>query len=190
MSLKGTETEKNLMKAFAGESQARNRYTFFAKQARKEGYEQIAQFFEMTAGNEEEHAKMFFKQLEGGMVQFSGTYPAGMIGSTAENLAAAAEGEYDEWHHLYPEFARVAQEEGFTKVAALFRLIVEVEKMHDKRYRKLLKEVKNNRVFKSEEKVVWECRKCGYRHTGTQAPDVCPICGHPQAFFEKVVEEF
>ena len=189
-SLKGTETEKNLMKAFSGESQARNRYTFYASQARKEGYEQIAQFFEMTADNEKEHAKMFFKQLEGGMLEFTGTYPAGVISDTAHNLAEAAEGEYEEWSSLYPEFGRIAQAEGFPKVAALFRLITEVEKMHEQRYRKLLDEVKNDRVFKKEEKVEWECRKCGYRHTGTTAPGVCPICGHPQAFFEEVESQY
>lgn len=182
-SVKGTETEKNLMRAFSGESQARTRYLFFAKQARKDGYEYIADIFELTAANETEHAKMYFKQLEGGMVEFSGTYPAGVIGTTLDNLREAAQGEHDEWQILYPSFAKVAEQEGFRHIARLFRLIAEVEHMHNLRYLELLKEVETNTVFSSTEEEVWECLKCGYEHHGKDAPAICPICGHPQAFF-------
>ena len=187
-SLKGTETEKNLMKAFSGESQARNRYTFFASVARKEGYEQIAQIFEETAANEKEHAEVFFKFLEGGMLEFTGSYPAGVISNTLDNLAAAAQGEYEEWDQLYPEFARVAEQEGFKEAARAFRMIASVEQAHEERYREFYGRVASGRVFSSEEPQEWICRKCGYRAKGRQAPGKCPICGHPQAFFEMAQE--
>ncbi len=182
--LKGTETEKNVMKAFSGESQARNRYTFFASVARREGYEQIAQIFEETAANEKEHAEVFFKFLDGGMLEFTGTYPAGVISGTLDNLAAAAQGEYDEWEELYPEYARVAEAEGFKDVARAFRMIASVEQMHEKRYREFYDKVASGTVFRSDEPQEWICRKCGYRVKGRQAPEKCPVCGHPQAFFE------
>lgn len=184
-SIKGTETEKNLMRAFSGESQARNRYTFFVSQARKEGYEVIARVFEKTADNEKEHAEAFFKQLEGGMVDFDASYPAGVIGTTAENLAAAAEGEYDEWENLYPEFAQVAQDEGFTHIAVLFRMISTVEQHHEKRYREVLEALKTNTLLSSDKQEDWECLKCGYHHSGTSAPDKCPVCGHPKGAYKK-----
>lgn len=182
--LKGTRTEKNLLTAFAGESQARNRYTYFAGQAKKEGYEQIAAIFQETAENEKEHAKRFFKFLEGGQVKIEADFPAGVIGSTAENLAAAAGGENEEHTVLYPEFARIAEEEGFREIAAVFRAVARAEKGHEERYRALLANIENDRVFKREEKVVWRCRNCGYIHEGNAAPEVCPACGHPRAFFE------
>ena len=188
--MKGTQTEKNLLKAFAGESQARNRYTFFAKQARKEGYEQIAALFEETALNEEAHAKIFFRFLEGGPVEITATYPAGIIGSTSENLKAAAEGENEETTLLYPEFARIAEEEGFKKVATAFKLIGKIESDHEKRYRKLLKNLEENRIFEREEKVFWVCRKCGYVHHGNKALNNCPVCDHPLAYFEIKAENY
>lgn len=190
MSVKGTQTEQNLLKAFAGESQARNRYTFFASVARKEGYEQIAAIFEDTAGNEKEHAEVFFKHLEGGPAEITATYPAGKIGSTAENLLAAAEGEREEWGELYPEFASVAEKEGFAEVAESFREILEVEEGHETRYRKLLDNVEKGRVFKREQSVKWRCRNCGYIHEGTSAPDECPACKHAQAYYELFVEPY
>lgn len=183
-SLKGTRTEQNLLKAFAGESQAKNRYTFFAKAAKKEGYEQIAAIFEETALNEEEHGKLFFKHLEGGPVEITASYPAGMIGTTAENLMAAANGENEEWTSLYPQFANVAAEEGFQKVATLFRLIAKIEESHDQRFKKLHKNLQEGRVFEKEEKVLWYCRKCGHLHFGTKALNNCPVCSHPMAYFE------
>ncbi|HOK03840.1 MAG TPA: rubrerythrin family protein [Victivallales bacterium] len=183
-SLKGTKTEQNLLKAFAGESQARNRYSFFASKAREEGYEQIAAVFELTAEQERIHAKNFFKFLEGGDVEITATYPAGKIGTTAENLLAAAEGEKCEWGTLYPDFAKIADEEGFTEVANKFRLVSVAEKAHEERYRELLANIKNNLVFERKEKVVWQCRKCGYTHNSEKAPAKCPTCGHPQAYFE------
>lgn len=183
-SIRGSQTEQNLLKAFAGESQANKRYTFYASQARKEGYEVIAKFFEETAANEEQHAKQYFKLLEGGMVEITATYPAGIIGTTAQNLKEAAEGEYDEWSDLYPEFAKVAQDEGFAHIAVKFRLIAAVEKHHEKRYRQLLETLEASAVFHKDEKVMWRCRKCGYEHIDTDAPDKCPICDHPQAYFE------
>ena len=189
-SIKGTQTEKNLLKAFAGESQAKNRYTFFAKQARKDGYEQIAALFEETALNEEEHGKLFFKCLEGGPVEITATYPAGMIGTTAENLNAAAGGEYEEWTDLYPEFSRIAAEEGFPKVAILFKLIAKIEADHEKRFRKLLKNLEVNQVFEKGEKVFWFCRKCGYVHFGTKALNNCPVCNHPTSYFEVKSENY
>lgn len=183
-SIKGTKTEQNLLKAFAGESQARNRYTYFAGQAKKEGLEQIAAFFEETALNEKEHAKRFFKFLEGGMVEITAMYPAGIIGTTLENLKAAADGEQEEWGELYPEFAKVAEEEGFKDVAAAFRLIAVAEKAHEARYRKLYDNLQSGKVFESNGKIVWKCRNCGYLHEAEKAPQMCPACLHPQAYFE------
>lgn len=182
--MKGTQTEQNLLKSFAGESQAKNRYQFFAKQAKKEGYEQIAALFEETALNEEQHAKSFFKELQGGMVTITATYPAGVIATTELNLLASAEGEHEEWSDLYPMFAKVAEEEGFKKVANLYRLVANVEKEHEERYLKLLKNVRENEVFKKGTKVFWKCRKCGHIHEATIAPQMCPCCQHPQAYFE------
>jgi rubrerythrin len=183
-SLKGTQTEKNLLKAFAGESQAKMRYEFFAKQAKKEGLEQIAAIFEETAINEKAHAKRFFKFLEGNMVEITATYPAGKIGTTLENLKAAAEGENEEWAELYPHFADIAEQEGFKEVAIAFRKIAEVEKAHEERYRKLYENLESGKVFKRNGKIVWKCRNCGYLHEGEEAPKVCPACLHPQSYFE------
>jgi len=190
MSIKGTKTEQNLLKAFAGESQARNRYTFFASKARKDGFEQIAAFFEETAAQEKEHAKLFFKFLEGGMVEITASFPAGVIGSTPENLLAGAEGEREEWELLYPEFARIAEEEGFKKIAIAFKLVATVEKRHEERYRKLLQNIENDEVFKRSDKTVWVCRNCGFVHYGEKAPDLCPCCDHPQAFFEMNADNY
>jgi rubrerythrin len=183
-SIKGTKTEQNLLKAFAGESQARSRYTFFASVAKKEGYEQIAGIFLETAEQEKEHAKRFFKFLEGGMVEITASYPAGIIGTTAENLAAAAAGENEEWDILYPEFEKTAREEGFPQVATAFKMIGKVEAHHEIRYRKLLAGLSGGSVFKKAEEVEWQCRNCGYVHTGTSAPETCPACLHPKAYFE------
>jgi rubrerythrin len=188
--LKGTQTEKNLLAAFAGESQARNRYTYFASAAKKEGYEQIAAIFLETAENEKEHAKRFFKFLEGGMAEFTATFPAGRIGSTAENLKAAAEGENEEWSKLYPGSADVAEKEGLREVASVFRYIAKVEVEHEKRYLKLLENVLRNTVFKKDAPAVWKCRNCGYHHEGPEAPEVCPACLHPRAFFELLAESY
>lgn len=185
MSIKGTQTEKNLLKSFAGESQARNRYTMFAKIAKKEGYEQIAALFLETADNEYEHAKIFFRHLEGGALEITAMYPAGIEGTTAENLLAAAEGENEEWTDLYPEFARVAKEEGFPKVAASFRQIAKIEKDHEERYRKLLSNLEEDLVFETEEATVWFCRNCGHVHVAKKAPGMCPVCLHPKAYFER-----
>ncbi len=183
-SLKGTKTEQNLLKAFAGESQARSRYTYFASVAQKEGYEQIAAVFMETAEQEKEHAKRFFKFLEGGMVEITATYPAGIIGTTAQNLLAAAEGEKEEWDVLYKEFADIAKEEGFVQVATAFRMIARVEAEHEARYRKLLANIEKNEVFSKEEEIEWQCRNCGFVHNGKNAPNVCPACEHPQSYFE------
>jgi len=183
-SLKGSKTEKNLLKAFAGESQARNRYTFFASVARKEGYVQIQRIFEETAANEKEHAEVFFKYLEGGEVEITASYPAGKIGTTAENLLEAAEGEKLEWGTLYPEFEKVAHKEGFDDVSESFKEIAEVEEEHEKRYRKLLANVKKGTVFKRDEEVEWHCLNCGYIHHGKEAPEECPACKHPRAYYE------
>ncbi len=183
-SIKGTKTEQNLLKAFAGESQARNRYTYFASVAKKEGLEQIAALFEETALNEKEHAKKFFKFLEGGMVEITASYPAGIISSTLDNLKAAADGENEEWTELYPEFAKIAEEEGFKEVAMAFKMIAKVEKAHEERYRKLYDNLQNGKVFKREGKVIWKCRNCGFLHEGMAAPQKCPACDHPQSFFE------
>lgn len=184
-SIKGTQTEKNLLKAFAGESQAKNRYTFFSKKAKEEGFEQIAELFMVTALQEEQHAKQFFKFLEGGMVEITASYPAGVIGTTAENLRAAAMGEHEEWADLYPHFAEVAEQEGFKKIATAFKLIAKVEKEHEERYRKLLNRVESGTVFEREEEIEWVCRKCGYVHKGKKALNNCPVCSHPQAYFEE-----
>ncbi len=189
-SLKGTKTEKNLLAAFAGESQARMRYTYFASKAKKEGYEQISAIFSETADNEKEHAEIFFKHLQGGNVEIKASYPAGVIGNTAENLLAAAEGEKMEWGTLYPDFAKTAEEEGFPMVAHSFKEIAEVESYHERRYRKLLENVKKKQVFKKDKVVKWKCRNCGYVYEGPEAPDVCPACQHPQSYYEIWVESY
>ena len=189
-SLKGTQTEKNLLAAFAGESQARNRYSFFASKAKKEGYEQIAGIFQETADNEKEHAEIFFKHLEGEDVEITAMYPAGAVRTTKENLLAAAEGEKMEWGTLYPDFAGTAEEEGFPEVASSFREIAKVEAYHEKRYRKLYDNVKNNKVFKKEKKVKWKCRNCGYVIECDEAPKKCPACKHPQSYYEIWTENY
>ena len=190
MGIRGSRTEQNLLKAFAGESQARNRYTYFSSKAKKEGFEQIAAIFAETADNEKEHAQVFFDYLEGGPAEITATYPAGKTDSTAENLLAAAEGEHEEWGGLYPGFAAVAEEEGFTDVALSFKEIAEVEEQHELRYRKLLANVANGRVFKRDTAVKWHCRNCGYIHEGPEAPDQCPACKHPRAYYELWVEAY
>jgi len=189
-SLKGTQTEKNLLISFAGESQARNRYTFFAKAAKKEGFEQIAAIFLETAEQEKQHAKKFFSYLEGGMVEITASYPAGMTGSTGENLLAAANGEHEEWSHDYPHFADVAESEGFANIAAAWRKIAMVEAQHEKRYRRLLERILSVQVFAREEETTWQCRECGYVHTGKEAPKACPACAHPQAYFEEEKQNY
>ena len=189
-SIKGTQTEKNLLKAFAGESQAKNRYTFFAKQAKKDGYEQVSALFAETALNEEEHAKIFFKFLEGGDVEITAAYPAGVIASTEENLKAAAMGENEEWTKLYPEFAEVAAQEGFKRISAAFKLIAKIEADHEARFLKLLGNLEEGRAFLRDEKISWVCRKCGHVHFGEKALDKCPVCGHPQGYFEEKAENF
>ena len=183
-SIKGTKTEKNLLTSFAGESQARMRYTYFASVAKKEGYEQIAAIFQETADQEKEHAKRMFKWLEGGMVEITASYPAGVISTTAENLKAAAAGENEEWTADYPHFADVADAEGFPAIAVLYRNIAVAEKGHEERYLALLKNIENGTVFKKEDTVTWQCRNCGFVHTAAAAPEVCPACVHPQAYFE------
>jgi rubrerythrin len=188
--LKGTRTEKNLLASFAGESQARNRYTYFAKQAKKEGYEQISAIFLETAENEKEHAKLFFKLLEGGDLEITAAYPAGVIGDTAANLEASAAGENMEWTVLYKEAADIAKEEGFPVVEAQFRNIALVEAEHEKRYRKLLANVKEGKVFKRDEPVRWKCRNCGFIHEGPEAPDLCPTCRHEKPYFEIAAENY
>jgi len=189
-SLKGTKTEKNLLASFAGESQARMRYTYFASKAKKEGYEQISAIFSETADNEKEHAEIFFKHLQGGDVEITAMYPAGVIGTTAENLLAAAEGEKMEWGTLYPDFAKTAEEEGFPMVAHSFKEIAKVESYHERRYRKLLENVKKKQVFKKDKVVKWKCRNCGYVHEGPEAPKACPACKHPQSYYELWVEKY
>lgn len=184
MSIKGTRTEQNLLKSFAGESQARMRYTYFAKQAKKDGYEKVRAIFEETANQEKEHAKRMFKFLEGGMVEITAMYPAGKIGTTIENLKSAAGGENEEWTELYPEFARVAEEEGFKDVAKMYRNIAVAEEHHEKRYIALLDDIEKEEMFKKDEKVIWRCLNCGYIHEGKSAPNECPACKHPQAHFE------
>jgi len=190
MRIKGSETEKNLLKAFAGESQARNRYTFFASQAVKEGLQQISAIFIETADNEREHAKRFFKFLEGGDAEITATYPAGRIGTTSENLMAAAAGEREEWGVLYPGFGETARKEGFAEVAKVFKEIGEVEAHHETRYLKLLKNIQEGKVFKRDTVVAWKCRNCGYVHESAEAPQVCPACAHPQAYYELVCENY
>ena len=189
-SLKGTQTEKNLLTAFAGESQARNRYTYFASQARKEGLVQISMIFEETANQEKEHAKRFFKFLEGGEVEIAAAFPAGTIASTSENLKAAAGGENHEWTTMYPGFAKVAREEGFDAVAAVFDAVSIAEKQHEKRYNDLRANVEGGKVFKKDKKVVWRCINCGYLYEGEEAPKSCPACAHPQAYYEVLGENW
>lgn len=189
-SVKGTKTEQNLLKSFAGESQARGRYVYFASIAKKEGYEQIAAIFNETAEQEKEHAKRFFKFLEGGMVEITASYPAGILSTTVENLKAAAAGENEEWSELYPEFAKVADEEGFPQIALMYRNIAIAEKGHEERYRAFIKNIETASVFAKEGEVVWQCRNCGFIYTGKEAPQVCPACLHPQAYFEVKKENY
>ncbi|MDD2252680.1 MAG: rubrerythrin family protein [Dehalococcoidales bacterium] len=188
--IKGTQTEKNLLGAFAGESQARNRYTFFASQARKEGYEQIASIFTETAQNEKEHAEVFFKYLEGGDIEISGTFPAGIIGDTLANLKAAADGEKMEWSIIYADAEKTAREEGFEDIAVSFKEIAEVEEFHEERYRKLAMNIASGEVFKRDKPVKWHCINCGYVHEGTEAPDECPACKHSRAYYELLAENY
>lgn len=190
MSLKGTKTEKNLLTAFAGESQARNRYTYFASQAKKDGYVQIQAIFEETANQEKEHAKRLFKFLEGGEVEIKASFPAGVIGSTIDNLKEAAGGENYEWTDMYPTFAKEAREEGFNEIADVFESIAVAEKQHEKRYLGLKANIEKGTVFKKDETVTWFCRNCGYVHEGKEAVDECPSCNHPQAHFEVVCENW
>jgi rubrerythrin len=189
-SIKGTQTEQNLLKAFAGESQARNRYTYFAGIAKKEGYVQIAAFFLETAENEKEHAKVFFKHLEGGDLEITAAYPAGILGSTRENLDHAAAGENLEWTTLYADFEKIATDEGFPEVAQSFRQIAQVEKFHESRYRKLSSNIQDGTVFNKQESTQWHCRNCGYVHEGAEAPPECPACKHPQAHYEVLAENY
>lgn len=189
-SLKGTKTEENLLKSFAGESQARNRYTYFAAVARKECFVQIADIFEETANQEKEHAKRFFKFLEGGDLEITATFPAGKIGATAENLLASAMGEHEEHSDMYPAFAEVARAEGFPEIAAVWMAVCVAEKQHEKRFRDLLANVESGRVFKRDTPVTWRCRNCGYLHTGEEAPGACAACAHPQAHFELLGENW
>ncbi len=189
-SIKGTQTEKNLLASFAGESQARNRYTYFASVAKKSGFEQIAAIFLETADNEKEHAKRFFKFLEGGELEIQASYPAGIISDTAANLEASAVGENLEWTKLYKDAATTAGEEGFEEIAVLFREISEVEEEHEKRYRKLLANLREGKVFKKDSAVKWKCRNCGYVHEGTEAPESCPACAHPQSHYELLCENY
>jgi rubrerythrin len=188
--LEGSKTEQNLLKSFAGESQARMRYDYFAKQAKKDGLEQISAMFEETALNEKEHAKRFFKFLEGRPVEITATYPAGKIGTTAENLKAAAMGENEEWAELYPEFAKVADEEGFKEIATAWGMIAKVEEAHEKRYIKLLQNLEEGKVFKKDGVAIWKCRNCGYIHECKKAPEKCPACLHPRAYFELKEENY
>ena len=190
MAFKGSRTEKNLLAAFAGESQARTRYTFFASVARREGYEQISAIFQETADNEKEHAELFFKLLKGGVAEITASYPAGVIGTTMENLKAAAEGEKLEWGTLYPNFAEIAETEGFKVVARTFRMIAKVENYHERRYRKLLANVEQGKVFKKDMPIVWKCRNCGYVFEGSEAPEKCPVCAHAKSYFEVWCENY
>ncbi|MCK5124659.1 MAG: rubrerythrin family protein [candidate division Zixibacteria bacterium] len=189
-SLKGTKTEQNLLKAFAGESQARNRYSYYAGKAKKDGFVQISHIFEETANQEKEHAKRLFKFLEGGELEITASFPAGVIGTTAENLKAAAGGEHHEWESMYPEFAEIAREEGFDAIAKVFMAIAVAEKQHEKRFLGLMANVEAGSVFKKEKKVVWRCRNCGYVYEGEEAPNGCPACAHPQAHFEMQAENW
>jgi len=190
MELKGSQTEKNLLAAFAGESQARNRYTYFASAAKKEGYEQIAAIFLETAENEKEHAKLFFNLLQGGEVEITASYPAGPVGDTAANLKAAADGENLEWTTLYSDFSEIAQKEGFKEISETFSWVAKVEKFHEERYRTLLNNVKEGRVFKKDVSTKWHCRNCGYVFEGEEVPEKCPVCKHPRAFFEIFAENY
>ncbi len=190
MEFKGSRTEKSLLAAFAGESQARNRYTFFASIAKKEGYEQISAIFQETADNEKEHAELFFKHLKGGMAEITAAYPAGIIASTAENLKAAADGEKFEWTMLYPNFGDVAEQEGFASAAETFRSVAKVEAYHERRYLKLLENVKQSKVFKKDTQIKWKCRNCGMVVEGSEAPAVCPVCGHLRSYFEVWCENY
>lgn len=190
MTIRGTQTEKNLLIAFAGESQARNRYTYFASKAKNEGYVQMADIFEETANQEREHAKRLFKFLEGGDVDITASFPAGVIGSTADNLRASAAGEHHEQAEMYPEFAATARAEGFSQIADVFMAIAVAERQHEKRYLALLANLENNRVFQRDEQVIWRCRNCGYLHAGTGAPDACPACNHAKAHFELLGENY
>ncbi|NPA39746.1 MAG: rubrerythrin family protein [Thermodesulfobacteria bacterium] len=189
-SIKGTQTEKNLLIAFAGESQARNRYTYFSSVAKKEGYVQIAAIFAETADQEKEHAKRLFKFLEGGEVEITAKFPAGKIGNTLENLISAAEGEKHEYTQMYPEFAKIAREEGFEEIAKVFESIAVAEEFHEKRFRALAENLKQGKVFERETEVVWRCRNCGYIHKGKTPPETCPACNHPKAYFELVCENW
>ncbi|MGB9616456.1 MAG: rubrerythrin [Desulfomonilaceae bacterium] len=189
-SIKGSETEKNLLKSFAGESQARNRYTYFASKARKEGLIQIANIFEETANQEKEHAKRFFSQLEGGDLLIEAAFPAGIIAGTAENLKAAAAGEHYEWTELYPGFAKIARQEGFETAAKIWEAVCNAEKQHEKRYLGLLKNVESGKVFRKDTPVVWRCLNCGYLHEGLEAPESCPSCAHPKGYFEILAENW
>jgi rubrerythrin len=189
-SLKGTETERNLLTAFAGESQARNRYNYFASQAKKDGYVQISHIFSETADQEKEHAKRFFKFLEGGDAEVAAAFPAGVIGTTAENLAAAAAGEHHEWESMYPEFAATARSEGFDDIARVFEAVAVAERQHEKRYLGLLANIEADSVFRKKEKAVWRCRNCGYLHEGEEAPEICPACAHARAHFELLAENW
>jgi rubrerythrin len=188
--LSGTQTEKNLLTSFVGESQARNRYTYFAGRARKDGFMQIAAIFEETANQEKEHAKRFFSLLQGGEINVTGSFPAGVIGSTLENLRAAAAGELHEHTVMYPEFAGVAEEEGFQDIAFIFNAVAVAEKQHEKRYRDLSRNIETEQVFKREKSVVWSCRNCGYLHEGVEAPGACPACAHPQSYYEILGENW
>ena len=190
MDFKGSQSEKNLLAAFAGESQARTRYTFFASQAKKEGFEQIGAIFEETSGNEKEHAELFFKHLKGGMVEFNSAYPAGVIGATVENLKAAAAGEKLEWGTLYPNFGDVAEQEGFPEVARTFRAVAKVEAYHERRYNKLVDSINQGKVFKKDQPTKWKCRNCGLVVEGNEAPGACPTCLHPRSYFEVWVENY
>lgn len=190
MKLEGSQTEKNLLAAFAGESQARTRYSFFSSAAKKEGYEQISGIFQETSDNEKEHAQLFFNHLKGGMVEIKATYPAGITGTTAQNLLAAAEGEKLEWGILYPGFGDIAEKEGFPDVAKTFRMIAKVESYHERRYRKLLANVEQGKVFKKDSPIKWKCRNCGFVFEGPEAPEKCPVCSHPKSYFEVWVENY
>ncbi|MCK4641755.1 MAG: rubrerythrin family protein [Candidatus Marinimicrobia bacterium] len=188
--IKGTQTEKNLLTAFAGESQARNRYTYFASKAKKDGYVQISKIFEETANQEKEHAKRLFKFLEGGELEITGAFPAGVIGKTVDNLKGSAAGENYEWMEMYPSFAKTARDEGFDDIAAVFEAIAVAEKQHEKRYLALMKNIREAKVFKREQKLFWVCQNCGYVHYGEEAPEVCPACAHPQAYFKLLGENY
>jgi len=190
MELNGTQTEKNILTAFAGESQARNRYTYFASQAKKDGFVQISSIFAETADQEKEHAERLFKLLKGGEIEVAAAFPAGVIGTTAENLKAAAGGEHYEWTEMYPGFAKAALEEGFDEIAAIFESIAVAEKQHEKRYNELQANIEAGRVFKRDKPTVWRCRNCGYVHEGPEAPEACPACAHPQAYFELLGENW